>query len=81
MHTAGVTLRVLPGYQLRFDFRNGSQAIVDMKHRVHAMRFGRLARPDVFSTARLEGNEVVWNSGPHHIRASINELLDSMQMD
>ena len=34
-----------------------------------------------FSTARIEDSEVVWDDGTVCIRASINELLDSMQMD
>ena len=52
-----------------------------MKHRLHAVRFGRLASPELFQAAKLEGSEVVWDNGTHCIRASINELLDSMQMD
>ena len=52
-----------------------------MKRRVRAIRFGRLSTPGLFSTARLVGSEVVWDNGVHCVRASINELLDSMQMD
>ena len=52
-----------------------------MKHRIHAIRFGRLSSPALFHAARLEGSEVVWDDGTHCVRASINELLDSMQMD
>ena len=81
MDVMGVVLHVLPGYQLKLSFRNGSEAIVDMKHRLHAVRFGRLASPELFQAAKLEGSEVVWDNGTHCIRASINELLDSMQMD
>lgn len=81
MEGAAVRLSVLPGYQLKLSFRNGSEAIVDMKHRVRAVRFGRLATPGLFGTARLEGSEVVWDNGTHCVRASVNELLDSMQMD
>lgn len=43
MDVAGVTLQVLPEYQLKLSFENGSEAIVDMKRRVHAIRFGRLS--------------------------------------
>lgn len=76
-----VTLQVLPAYQLKLMFPNGSEAVVDLKHRVNAIRFGRLAEPGLFSTARIEDSEVVWDDGTVCIRASINELLDSMQMD
>lgn len=76
-----IRLQVLPAYQLRLCFPNGSEAIVDLKQRVHAMRFGQLATPELFQTAKVVGDEVVWNNGSHCVRASINELLDSMQMD
>ena len=81
MDPGGVTLQVLPRYQLRLSFPNGSIAVVDMRRRVQAVRFGRLASPELFETARLMGGEVVWDDGEHCVRATINELLDSMQMD
>lgn len=81
MDSSRVTLQVLPRYQLRLRFPNGSEALVDMRHRVRALRFGRLSSPGLFHTARLVGSEVVWDDGTHCVRASINELLDSMQMD
>ena len=81
MDTTGITLELLPNYQLKLCFPNGSEAIVDMKPRVHAIRFGRLSSPELFETARLADGEVVWDNGTYCVRASINELLDSMQMD
>lgn len=81
MAATGITLRVLPDYQLKLYFPNGSKAIIDMKQRVHAIRFGRLSSPGLFATARLTDGEVVWDDGTYCVRASINELLDSMQMD
>lgn len=81
MDASGITLHVLPDYQLKLCFPNGSKAIIDMKQRVHAIRFGRLSSPEMFRTARLVDSEVVWDNGMHCVRASINELLDSMQMD
>lgn len=81
MDAAGITLQVLPGYQLKLSFPNGSEAIIDMTQRIHAIRFGRLSSPGLFGTARLKDGEVVWDDGTYCVRASINELLDSMQMD
>ena len=81
METGGITLQVLPNYQIKLCFPNGSQAVINMRHRVHAVRFGRLASPELFVTARLANGEVVWDDGEHCVRATINELLDSMQMD
>ena len=37
MDATGITLQVLPEYQLKLSFPNGSQAIIDMKHRVRAL--------------------------------------------
>ena len=81
MDAMEVTLQVLPEYKLRLCFPNGSEAVVNMKKRVRAIRFGRLSSQELFQTARLENDEVVWDNGVHCVRASINELLDSMQMD
>ena len=80
MGVTGVTLQVLPDYQLRLSFPNGSEAVINMKQRVRAIRFGRLSSSELFQTARLVDDEVVWDDGTHCVRASINELLDSMQM-
>ena len=81
MDTADIILQVLPDYQLRLCFPNGSEAIINMERRVRAIRFGQLAAPGLFNTARVSGDEVVWEDANHCVRASINELLDSMQMD
>ena len=43
MGVTGVTLQVLPDYQLRLSFPNGSEAVINMKQRVRAIRFGRLS--------------------------------------
>ena len=81
MDMTGVTLQVLPNYQLRLSFANGSEALINMSHRLHAIRFGRLSSPELFATARLADGEVVWENGNCCVRASINELLDTMQMN
>ena len=81
MDNTGVTLQVLPDYQLRLRFSNGSEALINMSHRLHAIRFGRLSSPELFAAARLSDGEVVWDNGSFCVRASINELLDSMQMN
>ena len=80
MAVTGVTLQVLPGYQLRLFFPNGSEAVINMKQRVRAIRFGRLTSLELFQTAHLVDDEVVWDDGTCCVRASISELLDSMQM-
>lgn len=76
-----IKLQVLPDYQLKLCFPNGSQAIVNMENRLQGIRFGRLSRKDTFSSAKIQGNEVIWRDGNFSIRATVDELLDSMQME
>ena len=80
MAVTGVTLQVLPGYQLRLFFPNGSEAVINLKQRFRAIRVGRVASFGLFQTAHLVDDEVVWDDGTCCVRASISELLDSMQM-
>ena len=81
MDTSGVTLKILPNYQLKLSFSNGSEAKIDMSNRIHGIRFGQLASENLFATARIEADNVIWNDGTQYVQASINELLDSMQME
>ena len=81
MDTNDVTLKVLPKYRLKLDFPNGSEAKIDMSNRIHGVRFGKLASEDLFATAQLAADNVIWNDGTQYEQASINELLDSMQME
>ena len=81
MDTTDVILQILPNYQLKLSFPNGSEAIVDMSQRIHGIRFGKLASENLFATARIEADNVIWNDGTQYVQASINELLDSMQME
>ena len=81
MDDKAVSIQILPNYQLKLSFPNGSEAIVDMSQRIHGIRFGRLVSQALFDTARIEGDEVVWENDQESVHASINELLDSMQMD
>jgi hypothetical protein len=81
MGTTVLRLDVLPDYQLRLFFLNGSEAVINMRRRVKSLRFRCLAERKLFETARLERDEVVWDDGGKMIRASVNELLDTMQME
>lgn len=81
MDTTDVNLQVLPNYQLKLSFPNGSEAKIDMSNRIHGVRFGKLASEKLFATARIEEDSVIWNDGTQYVQASINELLDSMQME
>ena len=81
MDAKAISVQILPNYQLRLSFPNGSEATIDMSQRIHGIRFGRLASQALFNTARVEGSEVIWENDKERVHASINELLDSMQMD
>ena len=81
MDTNDVTLKVLPDYRLKIDFPNGSEAKIDMSKRVQGIRFGILSSEDLFATAHVEADNVIWNNGVQYLKASITELLDSMQME
>lgn len=81
MDSALKTVRPLPGYRLEVTFQNGSMAIVNMEQRVKTLRFSRLSSEDTFSTARAEGDKVVWNDKGMTLSFYCNELLDAMMMD
>ena len=57
MNEVLLSVRALPGYRLELAFENGSTAVVNMAKRVQTIRFSRIASPEVFSTARAEGEK------------------------
>jgi len=71
----------LRDYRLKLTFLNGSTAVVNMEKRVHTLRFARIAPKEIFSTARAEGDKVVWAVGTMPFSVYCGELLDSMLMD
>lgn len=74
-------VEVLPGYRLRLSFENGSTAVVNLEKRVKTLRFSQIAAPEVFATARSDGDQVVWQDGSVPFRVYCGELLDAMLMD
>lgn len=81
MGTALKEATPLAGYRLALSFQNGSTAVVNMARRVETLRFSRLARAQVFSTARAEGDRVVWTDAGTPFGVYCTELLDAMMMD
>ena len=75
------SVRALPGYRLELAFENGSTAVVNMAKRVQTIRFSRIASPEVFSTARAEGEKVVWSDAGEGFSVWCSELLETMLMD
>ena len=74
---------VRPGenYRLALIFRNGSTAVVNMEKRIRSVRFSRLSSPQLFATARAEGDRIIWSDGKETISVYANEILDSMLLD
>ena len=74
-------VKPLPDYRLKMCFRNGSEAIVNLRGRIKTIRYSRLTSPDLFETARAEGDKVVWSDGADTVSAWCSELLDAMLLD
>jgi len=81
MDTALKAVTPMADYRLKLKFQNGSTAIVNMERRVRTLRFARIAPPGIFSTARAEGDRVVWKDGATTFGVYCVELLDAMMMD
>ncbi|MBQ7600401.1 MAG: DUF2442 domain-containing protein [Clostridia bacterium] len=81
MSTSLTEVKALPGYRIQLDFRNGSTAIVNMEQRVRTLRFSCLSSESLFSTAKAEGDKVVWADGKNTFWVYYGELLDALAMD
>lgn len=74
-------VKPLPDYKLELEFQNGSTAVVNMAGCIHSIRFFRIARKEVFATARAQGDKVIWVDGLTTFGVYCSELLDTMMMD
>ena len=74
-------VRPLPAYRLEMKFHNGSMAVVNLRNRTKTVRFASLASPELFATARAEGEKVVWSDGNDSVSAWCSELLEAMLLD
>ena len=74
-------VRPLPDHRLELAFQNGSTAVVNMEQRIRTLRFARHAPAQVFFTARVEGDKVVWQDGKTIFGVYCGELLDAMLLD
>lgn len=81
MDTALKRVTPLAGYRLKLTFQNGSTAVINMERRVRTLRFARIAPREVFTTARADGDKVVWSDGLTPFGVYCGELLDAMMMD
>ena len=80
MFASVASVEALSDYRLEICFYNGSEAIIDMERRIHALRVQRLSDPKLFETAQAHGDTVVWKRDSESIHATVNELLDSMML-
>ena len=67
-------------YKLQIEFVNGSVAVIDLGKRVRAMRFCRLSDPELFASAKANGDLITWSAKGETFSVFIDELLDSMLM-
>ncbi len=74
-------VRPLSGFRLELVFQNGSSAIVNMENRIKTLRFSPLSSESLFTTARAEGDKVIWSSGDKSFGVYCGELLDAMLLD
>ena len=81
MDTVLKSVTPLKNYRLQLTFINGSTAVVNMEKQVRTLRFARIAPAEVFATARVEGDRVVWAEGTATFGVYCGELLDTMMMD
>ena len=54
---------------------SGSMLIVDLSVRLTFVRFQQLADPDLFASARTDGDYVIWGNG--QIRITARELMEA----
>ena len=80
MFASAASVEALSDYRLKICFCNGSEAIINMERRIHALRFQKLSDPKLFRTARVHGDTVVWKRDSESVRATVSELLDCMML-
>ena len=74
-------VKPLPDFRLEMNFRNGSKAVVNLRGRIKTVRYSRLTSPELFATARAEGDKVVWGDDGGMVSAWCSELLEAMLLD
>ena len=74
-------VRPLSDHRLEMVFYNGSTATVNLRNRMKTVKFSRLSDPEVFATARAEGEKVVWSDESGSVSVWCSELLDAMLLD
>ena len=74
-------VRPLSDYRLEMLFYNGSTAVVNLRNRLRTVKYSRLASPELFNSARAEGEKVVWTDEAGSVSLWCSELLDDMLLD
>ena len=66
---------VHPGkdYRLKVILDNGSVIMLNLKPKLHTMRFGLLKDPDFFMRARTDGSMIFWDG---KVELSISEVFE-----
>lgn len=63
-------------YQLEVILDNGSSIMLNMKPKLHTMRFGLLKDSDFFRRAETDGSMIYWDS---KVELSISEVFEMIK--
>lgn len=64
-------------YNILIELASGHKIILDLKEKLHTIRFHELANPDVFRKATTDGYSIIWKNGK--ILVSFGEILDILK--
>ena len=66
-------VKVCGDYLVIINFENGHSVTIDMKKKLHTIRFSELREEQVFSAAKTDGKSVHWPGG---ISITISEIME-----
>lgn len=72
-----VKIEVQDKYNVLIELASGHKIILDLKEKLHTLRFHDLSNPDVFKKAFTDGYSIMWKNGK--IVVSFGEILDILK--
>ena len=64
-------------YNILIELASGHKIILDLKEKLHTIRFHELSNPDIFRRAVTDGYSIIWKNGK--IMVSFGEILDILK--
>ena len=65
----------LTEYRLKVAFDNGNILVLDLSRKLLTTRFRQLAQPEIFESARADGERVYWNEMTELSTGELMELV------